>query len=105
MTEIAFKSSTLFKLFSVIIVLSVNSCKSVELVNSWQSDNIETIKPKNVLVIARTANERNRIAFENEITKRLESKGINAVESYKKFPKIDPNNKLTDENTRFKKTI
>lgn len=97
MTVLAFKSSTLFKLFSVIIVLSFNSCKSVEVVNSWQSDNIETIKPKNVLVIARTANERNRIAFENEITKRLESKGINAVESYKKFPKIDPNNKLTDE--------
>lgn len=97
MTDSTLSIKPLLKLISLTLILSFSSCSSVKVVNSWQSDKVETIKPKNILVIARTANDKIRVDYENEISKQLRAKNLKVTESYKKFPKLDPNNKLTEE--------
>lgn len=90
------------KLKLLIIVISafiVQSCSSIKVLDAWRGDeaNIEKFKEKNVLVIARTANDHARIAFEEAITLQLKAKGIKATESFKKFPKIYPNLEMSEE--------
>jgi len=84
-------------LIAIISILTFNSCSSIKVLKSWKSENVESIRSKNILVVARTANDVNRKAFEEEIAKQLRAKDLKATESYKKYPKIDPNNKLTEE--------
>lgn len=86
------------KLFTLtILFISLSNCSSVDVVDTWTGDNVSTIKSQNVLVIARTANNSIRHKFEEQIAKRLRTKDINAIESYKKFPTINPDKKITEE--------
>lgn len=78
-------------------ILLFSSCSSVKVLNSWKGDNAYAVKDNTILVIARTDNMSARIAFENEIVKELTSKDIKATASFEKFPKLDPDKKLTKE--------
>jgi hypothetical protein len=95
---------TVFVLFCVLLL---QSCSSIKVLNSWKADNdrVEDFKKKNVLVIARTADNTARIAFEREIAGRLRAKGIKATESYTKAPKIYPNKEITEERVAFIKEL
>ena len=72
---------------------------SVKVTSSWkgQPENVQKFKEKNVLVIARTADNQARTAFESEIAKALNEKGIKATESYKKVPRLTPEREVTEE--------
>jgi len=89
------------KIVLPIIVLAcaivLNSCSSVKVLDSWKGDNASTMKDKNILVIARTNNPQARYAFEDAITAQLIKEGYKATESYKKFPKLNPDKKPTEE--------
>ena len=85
------------KLIAFLAIFAMTSCSSVKVLKSWKADNVASIKSKNILVVARTANEANRKAFEDEMVKQLRAKDLNATASYKKYPKIDPDSKLTKE--------
>lgn len=91
----------------IFLVLLFQSCASVKVANAWKADkeSIDTFKKKNVLVIARTANENARYAFEREIADALRAKGIKATESYSKAPKIYPNKEITEERVAFIKEL
>jgi hypothetical protein len=86
-------------------ILFINSCSSVKVLNSWKGDNAYAVKNNTILVIARTDNMSARIAFENEIVKDLTSKDIKATASFEKFPKLDPDKKLTKEAQEKIKTM
>jgi hypothetical protein len=90
-------------LFSLVIFL--NSCSSVKVLNSWKDANINDVKEHNILVIARTNNVPARIAFENEIVKELAARGISATASFEKFPKLKPNREITEETEKEIKSI
>jgi hypothetical protein len=79
-------------LMTAIIVYSCGS--SINVLNKWAGTNAATIKEKNILVIARTADEKVRVAFEDEITKQLIEKGLKATASYLKHPNLKPNAKI-----------
>lgn len=81
----------------LISVLLMSSCSSVKVLNSWKGDNMEAVKDNNMLVIARTANNSARIAFENEIVKDLAARNIKATASFTKFPKLNPDQEITEE--------
>ncbi len=49
-------------LFGFAIVMS--SCSSVKVLDSWQGENLSSIKEKKILVIVRADNVQARIAFE-----------------------------------------
>lgn len=65
--------------------------------DSWKSDNIGNINDNNILVIARTANTQGRIAFEQAIADQISSKGIKATPSFTRFPKLKPDEQVTEE--------
>jgi hypothetical protein len=81
----------------LIFAFTLYSCvSSIHVVNKWAGDNANTLKEKNILVIARTPNEKVRVAFEDEITKQLTDKGLKATASYIKHPNLKPNEKIDD---------
>jgi len=88
-------------IYSIIIftfVFLLNSCSSsIHVANKWAAEKAPDFRTKNILVIARTANERVRIAFENEMASQLRAKGIKATESYLEHPNLKPDEKMTDE--------
>lgn len=69
--------------------LALFSCSSVQVANSWKDVKTTTIKEKNVLVINKTDDDIVRIQFETDLVKNLNKHDINAVESFKIFPKIN----------------
>ena len=95
----------IYPVLFVVNMLLLGSCTSVKVLNSWKGDNIDTVKDNTLLVIARTDNMSARIAFENEIVKDLTARGINATASFTKFPKLDPDKKLTEDDQNRIKTI
>lgn len=97
-------------IYSIIIfafAFVLNSCSSsIKVANKWTADDAKEIKTKKILVIARTANEDIRKAFENEMAKQLRAKGLNATESSLKYPDFKPDEKMTDEKkTQIKKIL
>ena len=68
----------------------------VKPINAWKGDNAASIKTKNTLVIARTNNNKARIAFEEAIANEMRKKGMQATESYKRIPELRPNKKLSE---------
>ncbi|MFD1293215.1 hypothetical protein ACFQ5N_05135 [Lutibacter holmesii] len=84
--------------FLTISTLFYSCASSINVVNKWTAENSEgTLKDKNILVIARAANEKVRMAFEDEMAKQLRAKGFNATESYKKHPNLKSDQKMTAE--------
>jgi hypothetical protein len=78
-------------------IIFFSSCSSVKVLNSWKADTIESVKDNNILVIARTDNMSARTVFENEIVKQLEERGIKATPSFTKFPKLNPDEEISEE--------
>lgn len=97
------KSINLIAIVSVMLLL--NACSSVKVLNSWKADNASMVKEKNLLVIARTDNNTARIAFENEIVNQLTAKGLKATASFTKYPKLNPDKKITDEKADMIKSM
>jgi len=83
-------------LIVVITILFFSSCSSVDVLNSWKADNIETVKDNNMLVIVRTDNMTARMLFENEIVKQLKERDIKATASFTKFPDLNPDQEITE---------
>ncbi|TAI47315.1 hypothetical protein EW142_11585 [Flagellimonas allohymeniacidonis] len=79
------------------------SCTSTKLSNSYKSDNFESIQDKNIIVVSRTPQEDIRKSYENEISRKLRSKGFNATASHLVFPNLKPLRNKTVE--RIAETI
>lgn len=80
-----------------IIILTLNGCATVSVVDSWKADDLQDVKEKNVLVIARASNPDVRKLFEDAFLKRMQSKGIKGDVSYDFIKNIDNEKKLTPE--------
>ncbi len=81
-----------------ILVITFSSCgTSVKVTDAWKADNINTLKGAKILVIARTDDMISRQRFEQEIANKLRAEGIDATESYKRFPGMKQNVKRTEE--------
>jgi hypothetical protein len=95
-------NETNMKKVLVILTLGVfllQSCGSVKVQSTWEADEVtvDKFKSKNVLVIARTADNQARTAFEIEIADALRESGISATESYKKIPRLNPQQEVSEE--------
>lgn len=89
----------------LMLMLILVSCSGVKVVNAWKNENGASMKDRNILVIARTQNKQARIAFEEEIANQLRSTGHKATESFKKFPKLNPDEQMTAERQEMIRTI
>ncbi len=88
-------------------LLLQNCGSSTKVMSAWKAEEnvVDKFKDKNVLVIARTANNQARLAFEIALTDELKARGIKATPSYTKAPKIYPNKEITEERVAFIKEI
>ena len=86
-------------LILLLAMLVLQACGSVKVVSTWEADEVtvDKFKKKNVLVIARTADNQARTAFEIEIARALNESGIKATESFKKVPTLNPQREVSEE--------
>jgi hypothetical protein len=96
---------SIFIIASISALLLLNACSSVKVLNTWKADNASDVKDNNILVIGRTNDKAARIAFENEIVAQLTEKGIKATASFTQFPKLNPDEEVTDEKAEQIKTM
>lgn len=96
---------SIYLILGLTVILVLDACSSVKVRDSWKADNVNTIKDKNIIVIARTDKQQARIAFENEIVNQLREKGMKATASFTKFPKLNPDQKITQEKRKKIKTM
>lgn len=90
------KSISKLLVFSLLVMAAV-SCGSVKVTDSWKADDIDEVADEKILVITRTDDMVSRQRFEQEIAERLRAGGIDATESYKKFPSMKHNQKRSEE--------
>lgn len=91
------KKLTNLVVFIGLFVLVISCGPSVSVTDSWKAPDIEESKSDHFLVMARVDDVIGRQRFEQEIVKQLNSRGVDAVESYKKFPEINLNLKMTPD--------
>ncbi len=84
-------------LILAILAITFSSCSSVKVTDSWKADNLNSLKGKKILVIARSDDMVSRQRFEQEIATKLRDEGIDATESYTKFPSMKHNQKRSEE--------
>jgi hypothetical protein len=96
---------SIYLILTLSVIVLFNACSSVKVLDAWKADNANSIKDKNIIVIARTANKQARIAFENEIVTQLTSKGMTATASFTKFPNLKPDEEVTEDTNRKVKAL
>ncbi len=93
-------------ILTAIIILIITSCStSVKVLSAWKSEDASAIKERNILVIARTANNDARIEFESSIANKLRAAGFRATESFMRFPKMTPDKPMTEEREKLIRDI
>ncbi|WKK65585.1 hypothetical protein [Lutimonas zeaxanthinifaciens] len=90
------KITNLIAFFGLIMVL-VSCGPSVSVTDSWKAPDIAESKSDDFVVMARVDDVVGRQRFEQEIVKQLISRGVDAVESYKKYPDLNLNMKMTPD--------
>lgn len=84
-------------LILAILAITFSSCgTSVKVTDAWKADNVSSLKGEKILVIARTDDMVSRQRFEQEIAERLRANGVDATESYTKFPSMKHHQKRTE---------
>lgn len=85
-----------FNLFMIIgaLLLTVSCGPSVKVTDTWKSPDISDTESDHYLVMARMDDLAGRQRFEQEISNRLREAGIDAAESYIKYPDLNLNMKM-----------
>jgi hypothetical protein len=97
------------RLFVAILAITLfQSCSSgVSVIDSWKAETsiLESFKERNVLVIARTADDYARIAVENKLKNELTARGIKATSSFTRMPMLNKNLEMSKERLEMMRTI
>ena len=78
-----------------LLLLSLSCGPSVSVTDSWKAPDIADSRSDHFLVMARVDDMPGRQRFEQEIANRLREGGLDAVESYLKFPDINLNTEMS----------
>lgn len=99
------KNLTILVFFAFSFVFQ--NCGSVKVRDAWsaEEETVAKFKEKKILVLARTADNTSRIAFEEALANELNARNYKATESFKKFPKIYTNKEITEERIAFVESI
>ena len=90
--------SSIKGIFLIGVVALFMSCgPSIHVTDAWKADNVKEAKDETFLVIVRTDSKSSRQILENNIAEQLRAEGVDAVESYTKYPSIQVNKKVSEE--------
>jgi len=80
-----------------LVILLLNGCATIKVLNTWKADDLPQVKDKNILVITRTSNLKVRKIFEDAFMKQLKANNINGNVSYNLIKAISDDKKVTPE--------
>lgn len=88
---------SIIKIGSLIFLLSItiSSCSSVKLIDSWKNSNLDEINKKSITIISKTNDDFTRVQFESDISKKLNENNVKSIESYKILKELDTTNNLS----------
>lgn len=86
------------RLWCLLTMVLLLNCSSIKLVDSWVDQESVNFTPKKVLVLGITENLTARKIFEGELTKELQIRNMNAVESFNVFTTSFISTKQTEDN-------
>ena len=86
------------RLWCLLTMVLLLNCSSIKLVDSWVDQESVNFTPKKVLVLGITENLTARKIFEGELTKELQIRNMNAVESFNVFTTSFISPKQTEDN-------
>ena len=89
------KSSSFSFVVLILSFLTLSCGPSVSVTDSWKAPDIADSKSDHFLVMARVDDMPGRQRFEQEIANRLREGGVDAMESYLKFPNLNLNDKMS----------
>ncbi|WP_027391493.1 hypothetical protein [Aquimarina latercula] len=78
-------------IITITIIMSLISCSSVKVTDSWKDINTTNIKNKNIMVVSRTNDVIIRTRFERDLASNLNQKGYESIESFILFPDSNTN--------------
>ena len=91
------KKITSLIVFFGVVLMAISCGPSVTVTDSWKAPDILESKSDHFVVMARVDDVVGRQRFEQEIVKQFKARGVDAVESYKKFPELNLNLKMTPD--------
>ena len=89
------------KLLSIITLLLLTSCNSVEIIDSWKNPDIATFESTKILIVGMTSNIEARRKFESKLKKEYELRGVEAVMSLDLFEPSFTAEKQTPEQLKI----
>lgn len=90
-----------YLLIAVVLLMFTGCSTTVKVLSAWKSEDAHKMDDRNILVIARTADAGVRADFESSIANRLRSAGYKATESFTRFPKMNPDQEMTEEKQKL----
>ncbi len=89
------KLNRIFQSTLFLLLLTVSCGPSVTVTDYWKAPDIDDAKSDHFLVMARVDDMVGRQRFEQEIANMLRAGGLDAMESYLKFPELNLNTKMS----------
>lgn len=90
-----------YLLIAIVLLMFSGCTTTVKVLSAWKSKEIDKMKDRNILVIARTSDAGVRADFESSIANKLRANGYKATESFTRFPKMNPDKEMTEEKQKL----
>lgn len=87
------------KLTYLIGLFLLGSCSAVSVTDSWSNEDVSSLVGEKIEVIAKTSDNTNRSRIEADMVNSLNAAGFKATSSFKSMEKIDPDKKISDQET------
>ncbi len=88
---------TISKILGILtLIVMVTSCSTVRVVGSWNNSKELNLNDKRIMVISKTDDHVVRSQFESDLVNNLREHGLNSMESLTVFPRIDTEDKLSE---------
>ncbi|HJV67170.1 MAG TPA: DUF4136 domain-containing protein [Geomonas sp.] len=72
----------------LLLSVTLSSCASVSMVDTWRNPSLQALKLKKVLVVSITKKETSRIVFEDMLSSELNRRGVEAVAAHTMIPAV-----------------
>jgi len=75
--------------FGLLLLPLLSSCTTTRLGTTWKTKDVQETPFQKILIIAEAKKAPNRLMFEDEFVKEMESRGMEALASYKLLPSVE----------------
>ncbi len=77
-------------IITILLFAGTNCSSPIRMLDTWTADDFDQLRSRNILVVVNTADTDYRRLFEEDITRRLQRRGLKAGESFVRLPSLEP---------------